>query len=391
MDLISKKNKKKPLILIVDDIPKNIQVLGNFLLEQEYELSVATSGKQALELVKLLKPDLILLDIMMPEMDGFEVCNEIKNNEELKEIPIIFLTAKSEIKDIKKGFSLGAVDYIVKPFNLDEVLARINTHLELKFSKQQLKEYSLQLEEINNKISNEITIASEYFKSLLPQPFEDEFVKFNWKYKPSMKLGGDMFGYNKISDNYIFYLYDVCGHGIASTLFSINVMNILKNEIEQISNNLDPTLIFNNLNQLFQITDHKGYYFTIWLLIYNSSTKEITYSSAGHHSAIIIDENGNSNFINKGNFIIGGKKNYMFKSDKMHLNKNTIIYLFSDGTFNFQLNNNNIWTINNLKDFLTARVNENNKELNDLYEFIKNSSNNNTNFDDFTIVKIKFK
>jgi len=390
MDILKNKNIKKPLILIVDDIPKNIQILGNFLLEQEYELSVATSGKQAIETVKLLKPDLILLDIMMPEMDGFEVCKEFKNIEELKDIPIIFLTAKSEIRDIKKGFALGAVDYIIKPFNLDEVLARINTHLELKFSQQKLIEYSLQLEEINNKISNELTIASEYFKSLLPQPFEDEFVKFSWKYKPSMKLGGDMFGYIKILDNYIFYLYDVCGHGIASTLFSINVLNILNNEIEQKANNLDPSIIFNNLNKFFQITEHNGYYFTIWFLIYNSATNELTYSSAGHHSAIMIDENGHSNFINKGNFIIGGKKEYIFKSEKIKLNKNTILYLFSDGTFNFQLNNNQIWTINNLKDFLTARVDENNKELNDLYEFIKNSCNN-TNFDDFTILKIIFK
>jgi adenylate cyclase len=116
-------------ILVVDDTPANIQVLSATLKEKGYQISVATNGRQALELVGRLRPDLILLDVMMPEMDGFEACRRLKEADATKEIPVIFLTARTETTDIVKGFELGAVDYVAKPFNAHELLARVNTHL----------------------------------------------------------------------------------------------------------------------------------------------------------------------------------------------------------------------------------------------------------------------
>ncbi len=116
-------------ILVVDDTPANIQVLASTLRDKGYQISVATNGKQALEVVERMRPDLILLDVMMPEMDGFEVCRRLKASEQWRQIPVIFLTAKTETADIVQGFELGAVDYVPKPFNAPELLARVNTHL----------------------------------------------------------------------------------------------------------------------------------------------------------------------------------------------------------------------------------------------------------------------
>jgi adenylate cyclase len=116
-------------ILVVDDTPANIQVLAGTLKESGYQISVATSGKQALEIVERVRPDLILLDVMMPEMDGFEACRRLKASEGTRGIPVIFLTAKTEVEDIVKGFEVGAVDYVAKPFNPHELLARVSTHL----------------------------------------------------------------------------------------------------------------------------------------------------------------------------------------------------------------------------------------------------------------------
>jgi class 3 adenylate cyclase len=116
-------------ILIVDDTPANIQTLTATLKERGYQISVATNGRQALEVLARIRPDLILLDVMMPEMDGFETCRRIKASEQWRQIPVIFLTAKTETADIVKGFELGAVDYVGKPFNAHELLARVNTHL----------------------------------------------------------------------------------------------------------------------------------------------------------------------------------------------------------------------------------------------------------------------
>jgi signal transduction histidine kinase len=126
-------------ILIVDDNPNNIQVIANLIDLFGFEISIATNGEQALSIIERKKPDLVLLDIMMPGMDGFEVCRRIKQNQETKEIPVIFLTAKYDSVDKIRGFSIGASDYIAKPFNQYEVLARIRTQIKLKKALDQLR------------------------------------------------------------------------------------------------------------------------------------------------------------------------------------------------------------------------------------------------------------
>ena len=120
--------KDKSYILIVDDQPQNIQLIGT-LLRPYYQLSVTDDGYKAISIAKSKLPDLILLDVMMPEISGYEVCEELKKDPTTKDIPIIFLTAKHESEDIVKGFKLGAVDYIIKPFNKDEILVRISTQI----------------------------------------------------------------------------------------------------------------------------------------------------------------------------------------------------------------------------------------------------------------------
>ncbi len=126
---------EKPLIMIVDDNSQNIKVLGSILEGNGYDTAVFLNGESAIEFAKTEDPSLILLDIMMPGMDGFEVCEELKRNMGTTSIPIIFITAKAETEDIVKGFDLGAVDYITKPFNSSELLARVRTHVEMKILK----------------------------------------------------------------------------------------------------------------------------------------------------------------------------------------------------------------------------------------------------------------
>lgn len=139
---------RKRLILIVDDLPENLQVLAGHLVEQGYEILAATNGPRALALVGNRKPDLILLDIMMPEMDGYSVCRELKADPHSVDIPVIFITARTETEDILRGFELGAVDYVTKPFRPPELLARVRTHLELKASRDLFSTYNKQLERI---------------------------------------------------------------------------------------------------------------------------------------------------------------------------------------------------------------------------------------------------
>lgn len=135
-------NNERSAILIVDDISSNIQVLAN-ALQADYRIKVATSGQRALEICRSESPpDLILLDIMMPDMDGYEVCRELKSDAETSSIPIIFVTALSDVSDEEKGLNLGAVDYITKPFHLPIVKVRVRNHLNLKLKTDLLEEMS---------------------------------------------------------------------------------------------------------------------------------------------------------------------------------------------------------------------------------------------------------
>jgi signal transduction histidine kinase len=131
--------RDKPLVLIVDDEPKNLQVLGSLLRGEDLGSAFAVDGQKALQIARKLKPDLILLDVMLPGLDGYEVCEALKSEEELAGIPVIFLTARVQTEDVIRGLEAGGVDYVTKPFNSSELLARVRTHLELKRAREELR------------------------------------------------------------------------------------------------------------------------------------------------------------------------------------------------------------------------------------------------------------
>lgn len=139
----------KETILVVDDHPDNLLLMSELLANQYKVNKVANSGAKALRIAQgAIPPDLILLDIMMPEMDGYEVCEQLKVDSRTKDIPVIFLTAKSEMRDEQRGLKIGAVDYITKPISPPIVLARIKTHLQLKAAADFLKDKNMFLEEV---------------------------------------------------------------------------------------------------------------------------------------------------------------------------------------------------------------------------------------------------
>jgi len=135
-------------ILVVDDYKENLKVVSNHLKEHGYKIALALDGETALKIVAETRIDLILLDIMMPGIDGFEVCQRLKSNPKTEEIPIIFLTAKNDTDDIVKGFQVGGVDYITKPFRKEELYARVQNHIKLKLFRDW---YKIQAEESRNK------------------------------------------------------------------------------------------------------------------------------------------------------------------------------------------------------------------------------------------------
>ena len=177
---------EKKVILIVDDAPEHLNMLSS-LLKDTYKTKVATSGKKALDIaLSDIPPDIILLDIMMPEMDGYEVCQALKSNEKTKEIPIIFLTAKANIEDEKKGLELGAVDYITKPISPHIVTARVKTHMRLKEVNDLLKNQNEILEEIVRKRVQELFNLNQALTRFVPSEF---LTHLNKKSIAEVRLG----------------------------------------------------------------------------------------------------------------------------------------------------------------------------------------------------------
>lgn len=167
-------NPSDSLILIVDDTPANLRLLSHVLSKKGYGYIEALNGKEAVKLAREKKPDLILLDIMMPEMNGYEVIKELKADDFTKDIPIIFLSSLTDTDDKIEGFKSGGVDYITKPFQKEETLARINTHLKIRFLQKQLNERikilrqrEVELSRLNQKKDNLVRMVSHDIKNPL--------------------------------------------------------------------------------------------------------------------------------------------------------------------------------------------------------------------------------
>lgn len=193
---------EKPKILIVDDTPTNLSILEE-ILEEDCSISIAQSGTQALKLTEKFQPDLILLDVNMPGIDGFETCNKLKSREATRNIPVIFITARTEPEDVIQGFNEGGVDYITKPFNHSEVIARVQTHLKIQQLIRQLESRNDQLKELNelkNKflgmashdMRNSLSAIKGYSQILiedleeLPKETKDRFLNFIFKSSENM-------------------------------------------------------------------------------------------------------------------------------------------------------------------------------------------------------------
>jgi signal transduction histidine kinase len=180
--------QKKMSILAIDDVPLNLDLLTD-ILDPFYNVSATISGKDALEMLEENIPDLILLDIMMPEMDGYEVCDKIKENKKWEHIPIIFLTAKNETEDIVRAYELGAADYLSKPFNPPELLARVKAHLEIKESRDIIKKQNAEQKELLHVLCHDLANPFASVLSVLDIVDTDNFSEYSDLLKKSAENG----------------------------------------------------------------------------------------------------------------------------------------------------------------------------------------------------------
>jgi two-component system, sensor histidine kinase and response regulator len=209
---LKREGMKKHQVLIVDDIPSNLNFLSEVLHAEGIGVLISTSGEAAVEIARLRLPDLILLDIAMPMMDGYEVCGILKNDPQTRDIPVIYLTARTEPEDILRGFQTGAVDYILKPFTSAELIARVRTHLQLKDTTAELKAINSHLEEEVRLRTAQIILANE------------ELTATNQKLEKAYK---ELSNLDKAKDEFIRHI----NHELRTPLQGIHGFTLIMEEI----------------------------------------------------------------------------------------------------------------------------------------------------------------
>ena len=261
------------LILIVDDTPTNIGVISG-ALKDCYKTKIATNGEKALALASAEeKPDLILLDVMMPEMDGYEVCSRLKADPATREIPVIFLTGQTSAEDETRGFEVGAVDYVHKPFSPAVVKARVRSHILLREARAQL---AAQLRALND----ELEMARQIQLSILPHTVPElPGLDIVARFYPMTSVAGDFYDFLQIDDKHIGILIaDVSGHGLPSALIASMLQVALTAQVGHAS---EPAKVLTGLNKA--LCGKFTMNFVTAAYIYMDSEKNLMrYAGAGH-------------------------------------------------------------------------------------------------------------
>jgi sigma-B regulation protein RsbU (phosphoserine phosphatase) len=320
-------------ILVVDDEPTNLRLMGQ-VLRNHYELAFATSGQRALGLVAADRPDLILLDIMMPEMDGYEVCRRLKSDAAARDIPVIFVTAMGETSDETRGLEVGAVDYLTKPISPPIVQARVKTHLERKRQQDELQHAYRIIEAQKIRMQEELNVGREIQMSMVPQtfpPFPDrnEFSIYAALY-PALEVGGDFYDYFFVDENRICTcIGDVSGKGVPAALFMAVTRTLIK---ARAMDGTSTASILTRVNEELSHDNEKCMFVTVFTAILDVTTGRLTYSNAGHNPPILQKATGETMLLEgRHGPVLGASSGLAYKEGAIQLGKGDLLFMYTDG------------------------------------------------------------
>lgn len=321
-------NKGK--ILIIDDSKLNRNILSKIIEDEtDYIAFTAESGAEAFKVIKKDKPDLILLDIIMPDIDGFEVAKQLKSSPDTMDISIIFITALTDEQNIIKGFDSGGIDYITKPFSKIEVISRITALVKLR------KQYD-EIIRLNNKIVNEIAIAKSIQQAIMPNTdFDFPKLSVNCRFIPLEEVSGDYFDVIEINENtYFIFIVDVTGHGIPASLYTM----MLKSHFYYITQSFSkPSEIMDRLNTDISNMLLDDFFPTALLLKIDFEKMELSYSNAAHPNPIYFSKNNDKIIkLTKKDFPLGIDPSKNYGEDTIKINKNDRIFIYTDGIINVE-------------------------------------------------------
>jgi sigma-B regulation protein RsbU (phosphoserine phosphatase) len=275
------KNLSDCRVLIVDDAKPNLDMLVEGL-KSDHKLSLAMNGETALQIASRTPPDLVLLDIMMPGMDGYEVCRRLRQMPETSEVPIMFLSSLEDVQDKTRGFEAGANDYLTKPFEMLEVKARVRSLLKAKAYSDAVKE----------QMASELRVAREIQMGMLPHDFAGMElaygVEFGALLEPAREVGGDLYGVCAAAkDRLVLFLGDVSGKGIPASMFMVRAVSLARLLAREI---VEPERILARLNDELAVDNPSGMFVTFLCAVFEPVSRRLTLANAGHCRPVFLRE-----------------------------------------------------------------------------------------------------
>jgi sigma-B regulation protein RsbU (phosphoserine phosphatase) len=392
-DADSKRAQIPGHLLVVDDNEANRDMLSRRLQKQGFTVETAENGLRALEQLRATSYDLVLLDIMMPELDGFAVLERLKSDNQLRHIPVIMISALDELESVVRCIQIGAEDYLPKPFNPTLLRARIGASLEKKHLRDQEQKTYQALVASQAMLAAELSEAAEYVKSLLPATLTEP-IRTEWRFVPSTQLGGDSFGYHWLDENrFAMYLLDVCGHGVGAALLSISAMNVLRSQSLPATNFGDPGSVLCALNEAFPMENQNNMYFTIWYGVYNRATRRIVYASGGHPPAVLVSNSGGkitTAQLRTQGMVIGSLSGLRFPTAESDVPPGSRLFIFSDGTYELTKPDGSMMELDEFVKILAGPHPKGEAQLDDVIAAARRIQGKDGFEDDYSLMKIAF-
>lgn len=323
-DVAPEQTRASDEILVVDDTPANLRLLAQILTEHGYRVRAVTSGARALDSAQASPPSLILLDIRMPGMSGYEVCERLKASPRTREVPIIFISALDDVEDKVRAFAIGGVDYITKPFQIGEVLARTETHLALRRLQDELRERSRRYE-------RELALAGQIQSSFLPRSMPEVA---GWdvgaRLVPSRETSGDFYDLVPLpGGRWGIVIGDVADKGAGAALFMALSWSLIRTYLAE--HPTAPARALEAVNRRL-LRDTVGTEFvTTFLGVLDPGSGRLAYANAGHCPGLVLRTGGEVEWLPRTGMALGVVDDTAWEEEQVDLRPGDLLVLYTDG------------------------------------------------------------
>lgn len=327
-------------ILLINGDKNVMEILKIYLEMKNYEVYQSSDGVDGLEQAKKVLPDLILLNVILQRLDGYEVCKKLKEEAATKDIPVLFLSSLMGTNEKIKGLESGGGDFINDAADYAEIFARIETHIKIKELRQELQIYNKELLAKQKMLDDDLKAAAFIQKSLLPthKP-QIPYLNVAWLCEPCSLVGGDICSIHKIHDELsAFYVLDVSGHGVSSAMVTVSITQYIRQrQHEQIfsASGMSPKQMLTELNRDYPYENFNSYS-TIFYMIFNKQNDTLTYSSAGHPPGVLLSPTQGFRLLSTEGGLIGVDSKAIFSEKEEVLQKGDKVILYTDGITEFK-------------------------------------------------------